>query len=460
MGNILSGTEAEEPVVPEPEIDEESVAASLIQKSWKKQQTAFEWHDHLYDEIMEMAETGAMVHYLSHLFQAARTSEKGLKGLDLALPSLTEDDGKTSKTTKLLLAQIIPIVESNKELLKKSGDFKVNPDDMIKALKRIGERTSTRKVSVVGLDADKLKKQDMFFFVVKDDKLKRIILSFPNNPDTVKYNKKWVNQNSFKMTKVSLDRALKAKITGDRISEVGLHSGFHSYLFSAAKGGSPSKMAEIVATLKPIMESNPKHRLFVTGHGVGAAMAQIVAFFLTFKSKDIPLPVSSIGFSTPRVGDAAFWRACQLMEMAGKFRTLRVTQASDSMPIYPSAKEYIHAGHQVLLDASTKAGPKASYPTVKDDGVARLGRFGKKPKDYKEPKDYMSMIEKNKDPLMKMHLNRLYEDIGVSSFLAPEPKTETETTAVVEKPEAAPEQAKPEAAPEVPPQAAAVEASA
>ena len=426
MGNTTSNEqepETEQVPVSEPELDEESVAASLIQKKWKNQKTDFQWHDHLYDELLEMMETSEMVFYMVHLFKAVRQQsneeESIIKGLDLVLPSESSEAAASTGTNKLFLAQIISIVETNQTLLEKSKDFTVKPEDMLDCLKRIRERTSPRKVSLVGLDPAKLKKQDMPYFLVKDDKLKRITLVFPwtNNDNDDEYKKEWITQTKIKLVKVPLPRALKAKVSGDRITDIGVHSGFHSYLFEQ-KSSTTNKFDEIVNSIKPILANNPKHRLFVTGHGIGAAISQLVAFFLTFNNNDgIPLPISSIAFSTPRVGDANYWRAAQLLEIAGKLRTCRVVlQDTDSMPLYPSNKEYVHAGHQVSFPAKTGP-PKASYPTPKHDGIARVGRFGKKPKDYKTTKDYLNSIEKNKDALMDMHLNKLYEDIGVSSFV-------------------------------------------
>lgn len=451
MGNSSStnvDATVPEPVVPEPEpdIDEESVAASMIQRKWKEQQTDFQWHDHLYDELLEMSEIGNVVFHLSHLFRAARKSAAGIKGLDLALnpPAKTTTtteaavaaetttaaaadtssvsasaSASSSSLSKLTLAQIISIVESNQELLKKSPDFAVSTVETLKALNRIAERTSLRKVSVVGLDAEQLKKQDSSFFLIKDDKLKRITLCFSAFAfEDIKASKDWANQVKYKMVKERLPRALKAKVSGDRIVEVGLHAGFYNYLFGKVPGKVPgttqTHFESLVAALKPILKDYPKHRLFVTGHGAAAAIGQMLAFFLTFQSDDISLPISSIGFSTPRLGDANFRRACQLMEIAGKLRTCRVTTPTDATPHYPSAKDFIHAGHQVLLDK--KDGPRASYPTVENDGVPRLGRFSKKPKDFKSAEVYSTLLQANKDQLIVMNLNKLYEDIGVQSF--------------------------------------------
>ncbi|KAL7560896.1 hypothetical protein ACA910_008178 [Epithemia clementina (nom. ined.)] len=457
MGNFTSTEQPETTTAPpEPDVDEESVAASVIQKKWKNQQTDFQWHAHFYDEVLEMAEIDGMVKYLAHLFKVARAGK--LKGLDLAaLPvaadvssgaSVSSSISATAGSTKLLLSQLISIVENNKNLLNKNKEFPAKASVVLKALKKIGERTSSRKVSIVGLDSEKLQKEDNFFFLVKDDKLKRITLSFsPFAFDSVKNSNDWVNQPAYKMKRVALERALKAKISGDRVADVGIHQGFYVYLFVPPSPGTESKFDEIVNTLKPIVKDYPKHRIFVTGHGMGAAMGQILAFFLTFKNQDqdIPLPISSISFSTPRVGDVKYWRACQLMEIAGKLRTCRVSVAADSMPLYPSAKEYLHAGHQVLLEKG-KA-PKASYPTAQDDGVMRFTRFGKKTKDYKEPKDYLELIEANKEKLMDMHLNKLYEDIGVQSFRIKSSNASQKIAAdIKESGETPPPESKPETA--------------
>jgi len=58
----------------------------------------------------------------------------------------------------------------------------------------------------------------------------------------------------------------------------------------------------------PLLEANPSHKLYVTGHSLGAALSTVVSFKLSCE-ESIQKPVMCINFASPRVGDAAFLEA-------------------------------------------------------------------------------------------------------------------------------------------------------
>eukprot|EP00527_Entomoneis_sp_CCMP2396_P004290 CAMPEP_0198140698 /NCGR_PEP_ID=MMETSP1443-20131203/3829_1 /TAXON_ID=186043 /ORGANISM="Entomoneis sp., Strain CCMP2396" /LENGTH=430 /DNA_ID=CAMNT_0043803209 /DNA_START=38 /DNA_END=1330 /DNA_ORIENTATION=- len=428
MGNNQSSTSPEEQVEAQvPDFADEESAASVVQKFWKtKQAVEFKWPDNLYLELLDMVNTDQLVYYVSLLFKAARQNEVGLKGMDVAMP--VAESAKATEKPKLTLAQVLAIVEANKDLLSKKGSgFDANPEDMIKALQRISDRTSARKVSLVALDSFNLKKQDMSYCIIKDDKLKRVTVVFPHN--NVALSGDWVNKRSFKMTQMKLPRTLKAKVSGDRIDSCGIHQGFGAYLNDELK-------AKIVDDLLTVV--TPKYKVYVTGQGMGAPLASLFAFHLAFHRSPLldNQPVTCINFGSPRVGDSSYWRACQLLEIAGKLRKCRVLTDTDALPTVPASSDYAHAGYQLRLTTSSSASSTSSkstasspekddtsplhyYPSVKDDGSNRKGAFAstKKFKASKSNKNtYLEAIESNQAKLKEMNLNQMYEQAGVPAF--------------------------------------------
>lgn len=383
----------------EVKVPDEDDAASVIQKSWKKQQaTEFEWPEDLYTELLDMAETDQMVNYVSLLFKAARMAE-----VEFMVPA-----SESAEKPKLTLAQLQSLVEANKEALSKSKAFTADPEEVIKALKKMGESTSPRKLSIVGLDAAALKSKDMSYCIVKDDKLKRITVVFPAGNSALK--DEWVNSRSFKMIPYTLPRALKAKISGDRIASVKVHAGFYNYLNQNGLKKSLIKDLKSVAT--------PSYKVYITGHGIGAALASLLSLELAF-DHDLAKPICCINFGSPRVGDSSYWRACQLLEIAGKLRKCRVITDTDTLVTVPASAEYAHSGYQVMFKAASNGAPEEYYPSVKDDGSMRKGAFAST-KKFNESKStsasYLASIKKSEASLKKMNLNEMYEKAGVPAF--------------------------------------------
>jgi len=412
MGNYFS-TETPEPVKPEEEANE---AASVIQNVWKKKEQGaeFKWPDNLYLELMDMAETDQMVGYVALLFKAAREAKEPFKGLQ-SIVGLSESAPNAEKP-KLTLAQIQSIVEDNKEALSKSAAFSdvTTPQDMLDALTKISNRTSGRKLAIVNLNPVELARGDMPYAIVKDDKLKRITVAFNSKNSALKSD--WILQRSYRQRNVKLPRALKAKISGDRITHVKQHEGFSLYL---TRGGVNSLSNQIINDLLPVL--TPKYKLYVTGHGMAGALATLLAFHVAFDST-IPTPVSCVTLGSPRVGDASFWRASYLLEISGKLRTCRIVTDSDTLPTIPASKDYAHAGYQLRLSPSSKlVKPQEYYPAVKDDGSLRKPAFQSTKKfnaSKSDPQTYLECIEMNQEALVELDLNELYKQAGVDAFSA------------------------------------------
>lgn len=389
MGNSPS---TEETQVVNETYDEES-AASVIQKSWrtKGQEPGFKWPANLYVELLDMAETDKLVDYVALLFKAARGF--AVKGMPVVPESAQEEK------PKLTLAQIQSILESNADDFKKSG--LVNVNETTEFFNRIAHGTSARKLSFVGLDYESLKTDDLEYCIVKDDKLKRITIVFPTTNS--KLSSDWILKRAFPQKESKLVRGLVAKVSGDRVDAVNLHQGFSDYLNK--KNGDEVLGNKIFDDVFSLL--TPKHKLYVTGHGMGAALAAIFAFKMAFDS-DIPLPVTCINFGCPRIGDAKFQRACNLLEISGKLRFCRVVTETDTLPTTPAKADYVHAGYLMRLGEGTA---QEYYPTVDADGSPRKGAFASTKKFTSSQSDqvaYLESIEKNSNTLKMMDLNKLY----------------------------------------------------
>jgi len=86
---------------------------------------------------------------------------------------------------------------------------------------------------------------------------------------------------------------------------------FVDYIFGKTKAegdGDKRKYDQILEDIMPLLEANPDHKLYVTGHSLGAALSTVVSFFLSCE-ESIQKPVMCINFASPRVGDAAFLKA-------------------------------------------------------------------------------------------------------------------------------------------------------
>ena len=123
-----------------------------------------------------------------------------------------------------------------------------------------------------------------------------------------------------------------------------MHKGFCNYLFKyKTKNDIKTKYERIVTTLeeiytctKPGFDNIGGFSLHVTGHSLGGAIAQILAFTLAGSNlKFLPEgePVRAITYASPECGDSGYVASCIELEKAGKLRHIRVTNQGDAVPI-------------------------------------------------------------------------------------------------------------------------------
>ena len=120
-----------------------------------------------------------------------------------------------------------------------------------------------------------------------------------------------------------------------------------AYLFGNTNNDEgKSKFYQILATLKELYAYKDEeagrdysdYDLYVTGHSLGGALAQLLAFTLA-GSKDsdfLPKPVTAISYASPQVGKSGYLRAFEKLEKDGKLRHIRVSNEGDVVPVAPS----------------------------------------------------------------------------------------------------------------------------
>lgn len=113
-------------------------------------------------------------------------------------------------------------------------------------------------------------------------------------------------------------------------SGVTVEAGFHD-IYRMGDRATASMQQQLFELLDRYQASErPIHRLYVTGHSLGAALSQLFTLDLNLSRPDIP--VSNINFASPRVGNQAF---VDLYGQQAKGTTLRVRNTHDLVPDVP-----------------------------------------------------------------------------------------------------------------------------
>eukprot|EP00527_Entomoneis_sp_CCMP2396_P003826 CAMPEP_0198141684 /NCGR_PEP_ID=MMETSP1443-20131203/4642_1 /TAXON_ID=186043 /ORGANISM="Entomoneis sp., Strain CCMP2396" /LENGTH=385 /DNA_ID=CAMNT_0043804499 /DNA_START=23 /DNA_END=1177 /DNA_ORIENTATION=- len=165
---------------------------------------------------------------------------------------------------------------------------------------------------------------------------------------------------NFKLGMISvkdLTSKLESKFLTDEdmedLSNVKLHNGFASYLFGKlprikkdkAQLDSNSKFDRIAATLEYIYtmdkdeDGNLKYadyELCVTGHSLGAALAQLAGFALASSKRCrsfIRTPIEVVSYASPNVGNKDYLDAMQKLQVEKNLYHLRITNEGDVVPV-------------------------------------------------------------------------------------------------------------------------------
>lgn len=137
----------------------------------------------------------------------------------------------------------------------------------------------------------------------------------------------------------------------DDIGEIGIHQGCYDYLFGS-KNGKPNKYDQIMGHVQKLFRQDPNrlrhYKLYVTGHGLGGALATLFGYYcaalsskheLSFappsRKEDLPLPINVVSVGSPRIGNLQFARSFTELESQAKLRHLRIAAHKDPMTLVP-----------------------------------------------------------------------------------------------------------------------------
>ena len=163
---------------------------------------------------------------------------------------------------------------------------------------------------------------------------KRITVAFRGSNNT----KDWLqNLNIFDRT--------PAEIKEFAGNEVDVHAGFSNYLFKhRSQRDQNTKYQQIMDVLEDVYQNEAKGRdysgyeLYVTGHSLGGAVTQLLAFTLSGSKKAqafLPSakPVTAMSFASPHCGTKGYARKFNEFEKEGKLRHIRVSNDGDIVPL-------------------------------------------------------------------------------------------------------------------------------
>jgi len=146
-----------------------------------------------------------------------------------------------------------------------------------------------------------------------------------------------------------------------------VHQGFNTALQSV--------LVQIITRLRQLQQREEIPHLYLTGHSLGGALAQLCALWLSFDG----FPVTAVyTFGSPRVGNGGFARLYQ--SRLGE-RTWRVVNCEDPVPRLLMLT-FRHAGNEVFLNQARelRLNPSIDHKLISDlIGVIKGWFLKKKP---------------------------------------------------------------------------------
>eukprot|EP00978_Attheya_sp_CCMP212_P017327 scaffold46102_cov55-Attheya_sp.AAC.2 len=304
------------------------------------------------DEVVSMLLASLLVYPMGQL-QMLCKFEKKQETITPAMEGFTDLPFDIKAAIELLL---------DPEIMKKKTDFNFPEEDLVMtstAIDFIKESVDVAKMESYTMTLADGENKPMGYAVLTNHDAKRIEVVFKGNftDATVKTDvtgecKECPNPIEIPSEVMPPEWA----VTPDsEESHVSFHKGLHDYLFSGAgsKLGETSKYQLILDKVAQAAILNPGYKLYVTGYSKGGAIANMFAFMVAAEPPaGVSLPVTTVSFGAPRVGDQTFRVAFQTLEQLGRIRAMRVVHRHDAVPRISAItdKSYKHVGVQLTTN--------------------------------------------------------------------------------------------------------------
>lgn len=123
------------------------------------------------------------------------------------------------------------------------------------------------------------------------------------------------------------------------IGQIEIHQGFYMQLFYSGI------YEEFCRDLKRIINENPNHEIYITGHSLGGALATLFGYTLTnLTDRD----VNVVSFASPKVGNY-HWK--NHFDSKNNLKHSRIIISNDFAPHFPSF-DYYHCGKCKVLNTN------------------------------------------------------------------------------------------------------------
>jgi len=388
----------------------------------------FEWPSTLYREMRDISTVAFFIYQFGYLIDAARDESEPLVGVTTneanKINNKVGDYGRSFTP-----AEVKSLIQDNRKRLKSYGKEFNNKNVEIlniildKLQARADEFPDMERPLVVEAYDDRHQKKECVYGIVRDSTNKRLTLCF-RGTNKLSLVKNWLSNVSILKEKVEIPDMLKGKVSEDNLN---FHSGFYNYLFKETEDESDekgtTKYDQILEDLKELTVKYPDHKVYVTGHSLGAALSGLCSFFLACEP-DLPKPISCINFASPRFGGEIYYESSQYLEKTKQLRMLRSVNNNDSIASVPSVG-YYHGGISCTMEKNGwffKAGkPSIEYRKMGSRWWSKLSY------DLSQSAwtslnigydhgDYISRIKLHKEELEKYNFNKLYTDEDLTGF--------------------------------------------
>mmetsp|Transcript_5106 Transcript_5106/g.5802 ORF Transcript_5106/g.5802 Transcript_5106/m.5802 type:complete len:208 (-) Transcript_5106:170-793(-) len=154
------------------------------------------------------------------------------------------------------------------------------------------------------------------------------------------------------------------------------------------------------------------YAIWTTGHSLGGALAQLLAYTLAGSDDidDLPTPITAITYASPPVGNYKFRKSFQNYEMKGYLRHIRITAEGDIIPGFvkqTGVSVHLYQDRQ----AKIKYGKKINYKrrTLK----AMVSRMVK---NHDVDTYYERLLFESNRHILMMNFENLYEESGATDL--------------------------------------------